>query len=83
MVTRPWALFFLIIAGFSVLFPWYQRLREHARWTLFYVPALMTCLAVPLAMMDGWPRTLIAVALVAGAVYLLARSARRGWTVSG
>ena len=83
MVTRPWALFFLIIAVFSIVFPWYQRLREQANWTLFYIPALMVCLALPLAMMDGWARTLIAVALVGGAVYLLAKSARRGWTLSG
>lgn len=82
MVTRPWALFFLIIAAFSVVFPWYQKARETASWTLAYLPALMICLAVPLSMMDGWPRTLIAVVLVLGAVYLLVRSARRGWSVS-
>lgn len=81
MVTRPWALFFLIIAAFSVVFPWYQKARETASWTLAYLPALMICLAVPLSMMDGWPRTLIAVVLVLGAVYLLVRSARRGWSV--
>ncbi|WP_420562122.1 tripartite tricarboxylate transporter permease [Thalassobaculum sp.] len=82
MVTRPWALFFLVVAAFSILFPWYQKARDGAVWTLGYVPALMVGLAVPLAMMDGWPRTLIAVALVLGAVYLLVQSARRGWSVS-
>lgn len=81
MVTRPWALFFLIIAAFSIVFPWYQKARETASWTLGYLPALMVCLAVPLAMMEGWPRTLIAVVLALGAVYLLVQSARRGWSV--
>ena len=82
MVSRPWALFFLIVATFSVVFPWYQKARETAAWTLGYLPALMVCLAIPLAMMDGWPRTLIAVVLALGAVYLLVQSARRGWSVS-
>jgi len=82
MVQRPWALFFLIVAAFSIVFPWYQKLRETAKWTLLYLPALMLCLSVPLAMMEGWPRTLIAVALAVGAVYLLVRSARRGWSLS-
>ncbi|WP_028795178.1 tripartite tricarboxylate transporter permease [Thalassobaculum salexigens] len=82
MVTRPWALFFLVVAAFSVVFPWYQKARERAAWTLGYLPALMVCLAVPMAMMEGWPRTLIAVVLVLGAVYLLVQSARRGWSVS-
>ncbi|MDF1791855.1 MAG: tripartite tricarboxylate transporter permease [Thalassobaculaceae bacterium] len=82
MVSRPWALFFLIVAAFSIIFPWYQKAREAAAWTLGYLPALMVCLAVPLAMMQGWPRTLIAVVLALGAVYLLVQSARRGWSVS-
>jgi putative tricarboxylic transport membrane protein len=81
MVQRPWALFFLIVAAFSIVFPWYQKARDTARWTLAYLPALMLCLAVPLAMMEGWPRTLIAVVLALGAVYLLVQSARRGWTI--
>jgi putative tricarboxylic transport membrane protein len=81
MVQRPWALFFLIVAAFSIVFPWYQKARDTARWTLAYLPALMLCLAVPLAMMEGWPRTLIAVVLALGAVYLLVQSARRGWMI--
>ncbi len=82
MVMRPWALFFLVVAAFSILFPWYQKARDKAVWTLGYVPGLMLCLALPMAMMDGWPRTLIAVALVLGAVYLLVQSARRGWSLN-
>ena len=82
MVMRPWALFFLVVAAFSILFPWYQKARETAVWTLGYIPGLMVCLAVPMFMMEGWPRTLIAVALVLGAVYLLVQSARRGWSVN-
>ena len=58
------------------------NLRDTARWTLAFLPALMGCLAIPMLMMDGWPRTLIAVALALGAVYLLFRSAHRGWTIA-
>jgi putative tricarboxylic transport membrane protein len=82
MVMRPWALFFLVVAAFSILFPWYQKAQDKAVWTIGYLPGLMAGLAVPMAMMQGWPRTLIAVALVLGAVYLLVRSARRGWSVT-
>lgn len=79
MVRRPWSLFFLIVAAFSLVFPWYQRLRGQRRWTLIYIPALMLCLAVPLALMEGWVRTVLAVALAALAVYFLVQHARQGW----
>src|SRR3546814_7341112 len=31
-VTRPWSLFFLILAAFSLVFPWYQAARSRSRW---------------------------------------------------
>ncbi len=80
-VTRPWALFFFIVAAFSIGFPWYQKLRGTERWTLFYVPALMLCLSVPMFMMEGLIRPGIGLALIAFSLYLLVRSQRRGWTV--
>lgn len=74
-VTRPWSLFFLIIAGFSVLFPWYQAARARGgdapRWTACFVPALALALAVPLAMMAGWLRPVLAVGLAGASCWML------------
>ncbi|MCP5082876.1 MAG: Tat pathway signal protein [Alphaproteobacteria bacterium] len=52
--TRPWALFFLIIALFSAVFPLFQKARtEGAKWVRFYAPALLTCASLPLMLMGG------------------------------
>ena len=59
--TRPWALFFLTVAVFSAAFPWFQRARsEHRGWTAFYAPALLVAVAVPLTMMGGAVRPVLA-----------------------
>jgi len=77
-VTRPWSLFFLIVAGFSVLFPWYQKARASARWTRFFLPALSISLALPLAMMEGWVRPVVAAGLVGLGGWMLWRARQRG-----
>ena len=52
--TRPWALFFLIIALFSAAFPLFQQARsEGKKWVRFYAPVLLPCIALPLFMMGG------------------------------
>jgi len=75
--TRPWALFFLIVAVFSAVFPWFQTQREHgARWTRFYGPALLLAVSLPLFMMGGQVRPILAgICLITG-IYLMARSLR-------
>ena len=61
-VTRPWAMFFLIIAVFSTFFPWFQRAQaEGRRWTDFYVPIVLVALTLPLAMMGGIVRPVLSV----------------------
>lgn len=80
-VTRPWALFFFIVALFSAVFPWYQRVRTRRRWTLGYLPAACLTLALPLALMGGWVRPAIAALLVAWAAYRLFRHQRAGWAL--
>ena len=69
-VTRPWAMFFFIVALFSAAFPWFQAARaKGARWTGFYAPAMLMALTLPLSLMDGWFRpTLAALAFVTGCV---------------
>ncbi len=78
-VTRPWALFFLVISVFSAAFPWYQARRHEARWTLFYFPAFCLAIVLPLFLMDGVVRPILAGALLLLAAYTLWRHQRAGW----
>lgn len=74
-VTRPWAMFFAIIAVFSAFFPWYQTERaKGASWTRFYMPAMLVGVALPLSLMDGMVRPTLAGIAVAGALFLLWRA---------
>ena len=78
-VTRPWSLFFLIIALFSAFFPLLQAHRGKKKWTLFYMPAVCFAVSVPLFMMGGIPRPIIATLVVALGAYILWRRAKDGW----
>jgi putative tricarboxylic transport membrane protein len=80
-VTRPWSLFFVLLAIFSILFPWYQKQRGHARWTLVYPAVMAIGLAFPIFMMNGVVRPVLAVALVAFGVWSLWRHWRAGWVL--
>jgi putative tricarboxylic transport membrane protein len=75
-LTRPWSLFFLILALFSAFFPWYQRARGRARWTAYYAPLLCLLIALPLATMSGWVRPGLGLALAATGVFWLVRALR-------
>ncbi len=73
-VTRPWAMFFAIIAVFSAIFPWYQSAREKsAAWTRYYPPAMLAAIALPLSLMGGAFRPVLAAVAVATALYLVWR----------
>lgn len=63
-LTRPWALFFILLSGFSILFPAYQKQRGTARWTQFFVPVLLLVLAVPVFMMPGIVRPILSALMV-------------------
>ena len=77
--TRPWSLFFLILGAFSIFFPWFQKARGTAKWTLFY-PALMSfALSPPLFLMGGVVRPALGALLIAFGAYLLWGHARNGW----
>ena len=78
-VTRPWALFFLVISVFSAAFPWYQARRHEARWTLFYFPAFCAAIVLPLFLMAGVVRPVLAGALLLLAAFTLWRHQRAGW----
>jgi len=81
-VTRPWSLFFLIIAVFSAAFPIYQAHRGRKKWTLFYLPVACFAVATPLVMMGGIPRPSLAAAVVLFGVYTLWQHARSGWSLN-
>jgi putative tricarboxylic transport membrane protein len=83
--TRPWALFFLIIALFSAVFPWFQSARGKKKWTLFYLPFACFAACVPLAMMamqhGSIPRGVIAVIVLVSGAYILIQRWRSGWSL--
>ena len=76
---RPWALFFLIVAFFSALFPVFQEHRSKNKWTLFYLPCACFSMAVPLYMMGGVPRPIVAAMVFLFGLYTLLRRWRSGW----
>lgn len=78
-VTRPWALFFLIVAVFSAAFPIYQAYKGLRKWTLFYLPVACFAVSGPLFMMGGTPRTVLAGVVVVFGAYTLWCRAQAGW----
>ena len=78
-LTRPWSLFFLLLGFFSMLFPWYQKMRGKARWTLIYPSAMLLCLGIPLFMMQGIFRPSLALVIIAFGLWLFWRHWRNGW----
>jgi putative tricarboxylic transport membrane protein len=78
--TRPWSLFFVILAGFSALFPLYQRMRGAGGAARWFLPALMVALAAPLFMMPGVVRPVLGGGLIVAAAWSVVRSRVRGAT---
>lgn len=81
-LTRPWSLFFLLIAAFSVIHPWHRRRLTVSKWTLFYGPALPLALAVPMFLMGGWVRPAAGAGLLILGAWLLWRRHKSGWALS-
>lgn len=79
-VTRPWSLFFLIIAVFSAFFPMFQTHRDKKKiWTLFYLPGACFAASMPLFMMGGVTRPVLAALLFGFGAYQLWRRGQNGW----
>lgn len=78
-ITRPWSLFFILLGLFSSFFHVYQKRRGTSRWTLFFIPAMCIALSVPIFMMDGSVRPVLAVILALFGLYLLYQRYRSGW----
>jgi putative tricarboxylic transport membrane protein len=76
---RPWSAFFLLLAAFSIGFPWFQKERGKKRWTLLYVPLMAIVLALPMFFMQGYVRPVVAAALLAWGAYALWKRNAEGW----
>ncbi len=78
-LTRPWSLLFLLIAFFSIIFPYFRHRRGKSQWTLFFLPAALFSISVPMMMMGGIPRPTIAVCLIFTGLWLLYKRGKAGW----
>ena len=74
--TRPWALFFILLSGFSIMFPSYQNQRGKKAWADCFMPILLIVLALPVFMMPGTVRPIIAGIMLATGVIRLVMQIR-------
>ena len=70
-LTRPWSLFFILMAVVSVLFPFYQNAHKDTFFSKFYVPVCTVILSFPLFMMGSPVRMIIAAILFLVGGYLI------------
>lgn len=77
--TRPWSLFFMMIALYSAFFPWYQKRRvSGAAWTRYYGPTLLLIVAIPLFMMGGQVRPVLSVICAVLGLFLIGKHFNAG-----
>lgn len=82
-LTRPWALFFLLLSVFSVLFPLYQKHRGSAQWARYFTPVLLIVMSIPVFMMPGIIRPILAAGMLVGGVAQMFLVLRSGKATSG
>ncbi len=78
-LSRPWSLFFLMLACFSLLFPLYQKHHGKAAWTRFYPPALLVVMAYPVFLMPGTIRPIVAGLMVVSGLVMAGLEIKRGF----
>jgi putative tricarboxylic transport membrane protein len=78
-VTRPWSAFFLLLAGFSFGFPWFQKERGKKKWTLVYIPLMAIVLSFPIFFMEGFVRPGLAALFAGWGIYELWKRRAGGW----
>ena len=73
-ITRPWSLFFILMALVSVLFPFYQNASKDTLFSKLFVPISMIVLSFPLFLMQSPVRMIIAaILLLAGSYFVYKR----------
>ena len=75
-LTRPWSLFFILMAVVSILFPFYQNAHKDTFFSKFYVPICTVILSFPLFMMASPVRSIIASVLLLVGGYLIYKRSR-------
>ena len=70
-LTRPWSLFFLLMAIVSILFPFYQNANKGSVFSKVYVPICMMVLSFPLFLMGSPVRMIIAAILLLTGGFLI------------
>ena len=74
-ISRPWSLFFLLMAVISVIFPFYQEAKKDTLFAKLYVPISMIVLSLPLFLMGSPVRMIIAaILLLAGGYFVYKRT---------
>ncbi len=79
-LTRPWSLFFLLLACFSIVFPIYQKHRGKAWWAGFYPSLLLIVMAYPVFLMPGTIRPVAAGLMVLAGLIIAVLHLRRDRT---
>ena len=75
-LTHPWSLFFLTVSVFSIGFSWYQRDLGKKAWTRYYGPCFLIALTLPLFMMGGLVRPVLAAMLLLYGLFSLYRNVK-------
>jgi putative tricarboxylic transport membrane protein len=81
-LTRPWSLFFILLSGFSILFPAYQNQRGKRTWANYFTPTLLVVMSLPVFMMPGLVRPIIAGLMLLTGIIQLAQQIRSPKTIS-
>jgi putative tricarboxylic transport membrane protein len=74
-------LFFLLLAVFSLGFPWFQKDRGKKKWTLVYIPIMCLTLTIPLFLMGGIVRPTIGAILILISLNMLRKRTQEGWHI--
>lgn len=70
-VSRPWSLFFFLLAIVSVIFPFFQQARDESLLKRFFVPLSLVVLALPLFAMDSYTRMSVGILMIVFAAWQL------------
>jgi len=69
-LSRPWSLFFIILAVMSMCFPLYQKHRGEKAWTNYFLPVFLLALSIPVIMMNGMVRPGLAIIMAVSGLTL-------------
>ncbi len=74
--TRPWSMFFMLLAVISVIFPFYQKAPEGSAFSRLFVPLSTLALSLPVFLMGSPERIGVGALMVALAGWMLIKAFR-------